>query len=232
MAAFVLVHGAFGAATSWRRLAPLLRQGGHDVYAPSLTGLGDRAHLGGPQTDLSTHIKDIVGIIELWDLRDVVLVGHSYGGAVISSVADRVPERIAHLVYLDALLPEVGEALVDMEGGNQLRAMDREDGWLVLLPDMEGPRPPSRGQPWGTMTEKLQLSKPLEEQPFTRTYVKATEPPRSPPDQPQGNFWNAANRVRNHPAWRYAELPGGHGMHRESSDAVAGLLLDLVRAEA
>jgi pimeloyl-ACP methyl ester carboxylesterase len=232
MASFVLVHGAFGGALSWRRLAPLLRQRGHDVFAPSLTGLGDRAHLGGPQTNLSTHIQDIVGIIEHWDLRDVVLVGHSYGGCVVSGVADRMPGRIAHLVYLDALLLKDGECAMDLEGSEQLRAMEVEAGWLLLLPDGPStPRPPSRGHPLGTLEEELHLAKPLEEQPFTRTYVKAAEPPQPPPEEPQGNFWNAANRVRNDPAWRYAVVPGGHGMHREAPETVAGILLDLVRQE-
>lgn len=232
MAAFALVHGAFGGAVSWRRLSPLLRQRGHDVFAPSLTGLGDRAHLGGPQTNLSTHIQDVVGIIEHWDLGGVVLVGHSYGGFVITGVADRVPERIAHLVYLDALLPRDGESGMDLEGADQLRAMELEDGWLLLLPENPAaPKPPSRGHPIGTLEEKLHLSKPLEEQAFTRTYVKAAEPPQPPAGEPQGNFWNAANRVRSDPAWRYAVLPGGHGLHREQPEAVAGLLFDLVRAE-
>ena len=229
MASFVLVHGAFGGATSWRHLAPVLRASGHDVFAPSLTGLGDRAHLGGPQIDLSTHIQDIVGIIELWDLRDVVLVGHSLGGMVVTGVADRLPDRVAHLVYLDALLPEDGQSVLDFEGSEQLRSLELEDGWLLLQPENpNAPRPPSRGLPLATLEERLHLSKPLEEQPFTRTYVKATEPPRPPADQPQGNFWNAADRVKDNPAWRYAEIAGGHGMHRESPEAVARLLLDLV----
>ena len=229
MTAFVLVHGAFGGATSWRQLEPLLRAQGHEVFAPSLTGLGDRSHLGGPQTNLSTHIQDIVGTFELWDLRDAVLVGHSLGGFVITGAADRVPERIAHLVYLDAILPEDGQSAMDLEGSEQLRELSREDGWLVLRPENPGgATPPSRGLPIGTLEEKLHLSKPLEEQPFTRTYVKASQPQQPPPGEPQGNFWDAAARVLSHPAWRYAQVPGGHGMHRESPATVAGLLLDLL----
>jgi pimeloyl-ACP methyl ester carboxylesterase len=232
MATFVLVHGAYGGAISWRRLAPLLRQRGHEVFAPSLTGLGDRAHLGGPQTDLSTHIQDIAGILEHWDLHEVVLVGHSYGGFVITGVADRVPDRIAHLVYLDALLPRDGESCMDLEGSEQLRSNPLEDGWLLLFPENPNlPRPPSRGHPLGTLEERLRLSRPIEEHAFTRTYVKAAQPPQPPPEEPQGNFWSAANRVRHDPAWRYAVLPGGHGLHREQPEAVAGLLLDLVRVE-
>jgi pimeloyl-ACP methyl ester carboxylesterase len=232
MAAFVLVHGAGGGAISWRRLAPLLRQRGHDVFAPSLTGLGDRAHLGGAHVNLSTHVQDIVGIIEHWDLRDVVLVGHSYGGFVISGVADRVADRIAHLVYVDAMLPRDGEAVMDLEGGDQLREMTLEDGWLLLFPEQPGGvRLPSRGQPVGTLQEKLHLATPVEQQPFTRTYIKAAKPP-PPPGEPQGSFWNAAARVRTNAAWRYVELPCGHGIHREMPEALAGLLADLVQTSA
>jgi pimeloyl-ACP methyl ester carboxylesterase len=232
MASFVLVHGAGGGSISWRFLAPLLRAAGHDVFAPSLTGLGDRFHLGGPQTDLSTHIQDIAGIIEFEDLRDVILVGHSYGGMVITGVASRLAQRIAHLVYLDGLLPEDGQSCVDMEGGDQLGAMQIEDGWLLVFPEQPGvPQPPSRGQPVGTLREKLRLPAPLEEMPFSRTYVKAAGHPPPPPDQRRGNFWNAAERVRFNPAWRYVELPYGHGLHREAPEAVAGLLLGLAREQ-
>jgi pimeloyl-ACP methyl ester carboxylesterase len=230
MASYVLVHGAMGGAVSWRRLAPLLRGRGHDVYAPSLTGLGDRAHLGGPGTNLSTHIQDILSIIECWDLREVVLVGHSYGGFVVAGVADRVPERIAHLVFLDALLPRDGEAVFDLEGAEQLHQMPLEDGWLLLHVAQPGqPSPPSRGQPVGTLQEKLRLSAPLESRSFTRTYVKAAGNPPPPPEERTGNFWNAAQRVRHDPAWRYYEVPGSHGFHREMPEAIAAILLDLAR---
>src|SRR5438067_14417 len=95
MRTYVLVHGAWGGNHSWRQFAPLLWARGHEVFAPSLTGLGERVHLGGPQTDLSTHIQDVVNCIEYQDLHDIVLVGHSYGGMVVTGVADRLPDRIS-----------------------------------------------------------------------------------------------------------------------------------------
>jgi pimeloyl-ACP methyl ester carboxylesterase len=232
MTNFVLVHGIFGGARSWRALVPLLRARGHEVYAQSLTGLGERAHLAGPQTNLSTHIQDIVAIIESEDLREVVLAGHSYGGMVITGAADRVPERIAHLVYVDALLPADGKACSDLEGFDQVLAMRLEDGWLLRPPDLpDMARLPSRGHPMGTLTEKLHLSMPLEERAFTRTYVIAGGSPVPRPEEQVGNFWNAAKRVRHHPAWRYVELPFGHDLHREHADVIAGLLFDLVKNE-
>lgn len=226
MATFVLVHGAWGSARSWRRLVPLLRADGHEVFAQSLTGMGERLHLGGPGTDLSTHVRDVIAIIEHHDLHEVTLVCHSYGGMVITAVADRIPERIAHLVYLDAMLPSDGQSCVDMEGGDELAGLPTEDGWLLLPPRTDAPRP-SRGHPAGTVTEKIHLTVPLEQRNFTRTYVKAAGSPQPPLDQRTGNFWNAVARVRHDPTWRYVELPFGHSLPNEAPEALAGLLQQL-----
>src|SRR5882757_8423134 len=106
MSTFLLVHGAWHSGRAWERVAPLLESAGHRVLAPSLTGYGDKAHLLGPEVGLDTHVEDVVTLIEDEDLTDVVLVGHSYAGLVISSAANQVPDRIAHLVYLDAMVPE------------------------------------------------------------------------------------------------------------------------------
>ena len=114
MATFVLVHGAWGGGLIWRRNAQELRKAGHEVYTPTLTGLGDRKHLLRHDIDLGTHIKDVLGLIDYEDLSDIVLVGHSYGGMVVSGVADAVPDKIASLVYLDAFVPENGRALFDL----------------------------------------------------------------------------------------------------------------------
>src|SRR6266550_3724430 len=109
VAVFVLVHGSFHGGWCWQRVVPVLRAAGHGVYTPTLTGLGERVHLASPDVGLSTHIEDIVNFI-LWEnLHDIVLVGHSYGGMVVTGVADRIPGRIKHLVYVDALLAENGE---------------------------------------------------------------------------------------------------------------------------
>src|SRR5215813_7388331 len=114
MATFVLVHGGWAGSVVWQELAPRLRKAGHEVYAPTLTGIGARRHLLNREIDLDTHIQDVIGVIEEEDLSDIVLVGHSYGGMVISGVADRVPERFATLVYLDAFVPENGQSLFNV----------------------------------------------------------------------------------------------------------------------
>ena len=100
---FVLVHGAFHGGWCWRPVADILRAAGHTVFTPTLTGLGERLHLLTPEVNLSTHIQDVVSVLEWENLRDVVLVGHSYGGAVVTGVADRVADRIGSIVYLDAV---------------------------------------------------------------------------------------------------------------------------------
>jgi pimeloyl-ACP methyl ester carboxylesterase len=114
MAIYVLVHGGGAGGWVWGKLAPLLRAAGHDVYTPTLTGVGERAHLLRPDTDLETHIADILGVLQFEDLTKVILVGHSYGGMVITGVADRALERISQLVFLDAANPRDGESLYDL----------------------------------------------------------------------------------------------------------------------
>jgi pimeloyl-ACP methyl ester carboxylesterase len=105
MATFVLCHGAWSAAWAWKKVRPLLRAAGHEVFTPTYTGLGERAHQVSRSVDLETHIRDILAVLDCEDLRDVMLVGHSYGGMVATGVADRAAERIAKVVYLDAFVP-------------------------------------------------------------------------------------------------------------------------------
>src|SRR5512140_1364290 len=114
MSTFVLVHGSNGGGWVWQKLAPLLRAAGHEVYAPTLTGLSDRSHLLGCGVDLTTHVTDVVNLLVYEDLRDVILVGNSYAGMVITGVAARAPERLKLLVYLDAYVPETGQSEVDL----------------------------------------------------------------------------------------------------------------------
>jgi pimeloyl-ACP methyl ester carboxylesterase len=117
MASFVLVHGGGHGGWCYRKVARRLREAGHDVHAPTLTGLAERSHLLSPAVDLDLHITDVVNVLRYEDLRDVVLVGHSYGGMVITGVADRVAERIGRLVYLDAANPANGQSLDDVTHG-------------------------------------------------------------------------------------------------------------------
>jgi pimeloyl-ACP methyl ester carboxylesterase len=136
MSTFVLVHGAWHGSWCWKRVRALLQAQGHEVFTPTLTGVGERAHLLTPQVNLETHIDDVVNLIRWEELADVVLCGHSYGGCVVRGAADRIPERIRSLVYLDAFVPENGQSLHDL-----LPAAHREmqvegarsagDGWKV-----------------------------------------------------------------------------------------------------
>jgi pimeloyl-ACP methyl ester carboxylesterase len=113
---FVFVPGGWHGGWCWKRVAGPLRARGHDVYTPTLTGLGERVHLLSPEVDLETHIADLSGVLQMEDLRDAILVGHSYGGMVITAVAERLPDRVGRLVYLDALWPEAGECVSDIVG--------------------------------------------------------------------------------------------------------------------
>ncbi|MGY6651558.1 alpha/beta fold hydrolase [Amycolatopsis sp. TRM77291] len=140
MATFLLVHGAWHSGRAWDRVVPLLESAGHRAFAPSLTGYGDKADLLGPEVGLGTHIDDVVGLIDGERLDDVVLVGHSYAGMVISGAAHRVPERIAHLVFLDAMVPEDGEAAVDVLPVTKRLIDLAVDGWRV--PPMAEQPPP------------------------------------------------------------------------------------------
>ena len=133
---FVLVHGAWHGSWCWKRVRRMLQDRGHDVFTPTLTGVGERSHLLSPSVTLNTHIDDVVNLICWEELSDVVLCGHSYGGCVISGVADRMPDRIRSLVYLDAFVLENGECLYDVipaevrdmqiDGANKFG-----DGWRV-----------------------------------------------------------------------------------------------------
>ena len=138
MATYVLVHGGGHGGWCYQRVARMLQSAGHAVYAPTLTGLGERSHLVGPHVDLDLHIRDIAAVLHFEDLREVILVGHSYGGMVITGAADRAADRVGRLVYLDAANPAGGQSLVDVAGPNitAIRPLGRVvDGVeLVLLP--------------------------------------------------------------------------------------------------
>jgi pimeloyl-ACP methyl ester carboxylesterase len=133
MATFVLVHGAWFGGWCWQKVIPFLEAAGHEVYAPTLTGLAERASELSPEVGLDTHIQDIVGLLEEKNLNGVILVGHSYGGMVITGVVDQAPERIAHLVYLDTFVPRDGDSMANISIIVTwiLRKRTREDGWRV-----------------------------------------------------------------------------------------------------
>jgi len=135
MTDYVLVHGAWHGSWCWARVRRLLTAAGHQVFTPTLTGVGERSHLLSRDVGLDTHIADVTNLMVWEDLRDVVLVGHSYGGAVVRHVADRMPDRICSLIYLDAFVPENGKSLLDYmpDGGTTLRqlAVAHGDGWKM-----------------------------------------------------------------------------------------------------
>src|SRR5215510_11934493 len=116
MATIVLAHGAWSAAWAWKKMRPSFRAAGHEFFSPTYTGLGERAHLAHHEIDLGTHIHDVGAVLEIEDLRDVTLLGHSYGGMVTTGVADRLSDRIAHVVYIDAFAPKDGQSLFDLVG--------------------------------------------------------------------------------------------------------------------
>lgn len=136
MATFVLVHGAWHGSWCWKRVRAALFALGHEVFTPTLSGLGERSHLLAPEVDLDTHINDIINLIRWEELSDVVLCGHSYAGSVVCGVADRIPESIRALVYLDAFVPESGQCVYDMlpadQHALQLQLVrDVGEGWKV-----------------------------------------------------------------------------------------------------
>jgi len=219
-----LVHGGWSGSWIWRFVADRLRARAHAVYTPSLTGLGERAHLAGPDVDLSTHIKDVCNAIFYEDISGITLVGHSYGGMVVTGVADCMPERIRHVVYVDAFVPESGQSLIDISG-----RVPPGDDWRVPPIPRSVPDPELQewidarrvDQPRATMEEKLQLRVALEDQSFSRTYVWASADPLP------GPFVRIAERLRDHPAWRYHELPTSHLVPLTMSSELTEILLEL-----
>jgi pimeloyl-ACP methyl ester carboxylesterase len=226
MSTYVLVHGAWGGSYGWNKVRPRLQQAGHSVFTPSLTGLGERAHLASPTVDLSTHIQDVYNTIWYEDLSDIILVGHSYGGMVISGVADRMPERIQHLVYLDAFLPADGQSLYDLGGP----ARETSDWRVPPLQRTEDPNDPEvqwahqrrMGHPQATFEQKVKLSVPLESRAFSLTYIVATGRP-----DPGPVFDRTADSLRANPRWTVRAVDGGHNMIRTNPDGLVAVFLNL-----
>ena len=196
MSTYVLVHGAWGGSFGWRTVRRLLQEAGHVVFTPSLTGLGERSHLNSPDVSLSTHVQDVYNAIWYEDLTDIILVGHSYGGMVVTGVADRMFDRIQHLLYLDAFLPADGQSLSDLTGA----ATAPSDDWRIPprqriegsdLPDAAWNAARRGDQARATFEEKVRLSAPLESRPFTLTYIVATER-----QDPSEVFDRTAERLR------------------------------------
>jgi pimeloyl-ACP methyl ester carboxylesterase len=168
MATYVLVGGAWLGGWAWRDVARRLRAAGHEAYPVTQTGLGEREHLARPDIDLETFVKDVVKVIEYEDLRDVVLVGHSFGGIVASGVADRVPDRIATVAFLDSAPVEDGEAWIDFQPPEVQATLsqdvaDRGDGWRLSVPPLAAYGASTRGLDEARIAE---VSKRMVPQPF------------------------------------------------------------------
>ena len=208
----VFVHGAWGGGWQYTRVQPLLERAGHRVFRPTMTGLGERVHLAGPEVGLSTHIEDIVKVLEFEDLREVVLVGHSYGGMVIAGVAEKVPKRIARLVYFDAFLPENGDSVASL-AGDAIDTMATAGGggaepWqLVPAWVEEGELPPvDVPQPILTFTESITLENPAAAG-LPAVFLLTTEAGKEADDF---DVFAARARAR---GWHVFEMEGGHNPH-------------------
>jgi pimeloyl-ACP methyl ester carboxylesterase len=235
MATFVVAHGAWSAGWAWAKVRPLLRARGHEVFTPTYTGLGERAHQAAPGLGLSTHVDDVLGLLTFEDLHEVVLVGHSYGGMVATVVADRAPARIRRLVYLDAFVPRDGESLFDLLPGD-VRARMREaartegNGWRVPPNPVPGDTseadlawilPRRVMQPLGTFEEPARLTGDGGHLP--RTYVYCTR------IAPGDVFRPFADRARRE-GWQYVELDASHSPNVTAPNALAALLADVASA--
>jgi pimeloyl-ACP methyl ester carboxylesterase len=233
MATFVICHGAWNAAWAWKRVRPLLRAAGHEVFTPTYTGLGERSHEVSRSITLDTHIADVLAVLEYEDLRDIVLVGHSYGGMVATGVADCAASRIAKLVYIDAFVPENGQSSNDLlppsaRASRQEATAAQGDGWLVP----PNPVPPDtspedvawiaarrRWQPMGTFTQAISLTGAAARLP--RHYIYCT---RVAPGDTFGQF---ARRFKSDPVWRYYEIDASHSPNVTAPERLVEILREI-----
>jgi pimeloyl-ACP methyl ester carboxylesterase len=231
---FVIVHGGFGGAWEWTAVAALLRANGHAVFTPTLTGMGERAHLAAPDVDVSTHVEDVLGVLVMEDLSDVVLCAHSYGGMPVTIAADRVPERIGLVVYIDALVPEDGESAFDLLPDwftAEAEATADERGRVPMPAALVPPEGSTgdiarrryaerlRPQPLGSFAERVRLTGAVARLP--RAFIRCTGSP--PPGDPIAAM---AARARDR-GWRYRELALPHDPQMLDPDATAWAVEEL-----
>ena len=240
MTTFVLVHGAWGGSYGFAEVRRRLHRQGHDVFTPSLTGIGERSHLVSPSVGLDTHIKDVVNTILYEDLHDIVLLGFSYGGMVVTGALEQIAARVQQLVYLDALLPGDGQSaytLLKLKSDPDPAAIDIGSTWLVPPRPREGPTLQATAwanarrsmQPLKTLTDTVTLGRALEQWPFGLTYIKATD---DPDERPDSAFWQAAQRTKAAAAqpaarWRYYEVDSNHMIPANKPDELVEILTHL-----
>lgn len=231
MATYVLIPGGWSGGWQWRDIANQLRREGHEVFTPTLTGLGERVHLATPQVGLDTHIQDIVNVFSFEDLTDVLLVGYSYSGMVATGVAEVIPERIRRLVYLDAFVPEDGQALMDLFPGEFAAGVGQVvntlgDGWQ--LPHDPPDAPHRTPHPVKTFTDPLTVNNPAAAR-IPRTFILCAQ------NQAMGQ---AANPIRlcavraQDKGWSYYELDSGHVPMETAPQALTDILLDIASADS
>jgi pimeloyl-ACP methyl ester carboxylesterase len=229
---FLVCHGAWSAGWAWKKMHPLMAAAGHRLVTPTYTGLGEREHLANPSVDLETHIQDILNVIRYEDLRDIVLIGHSYGGMVATGVADRARDLITQLIYLDAFVPEDGQSLLDLNEPARARMMEpvkSGDGWRIP------PNPtPSDTSPGDTeWLSKRRVNQPVRcfdmplklhggELTLPRSYIYALRA------TPADTFRRFAERAKSEPGWRYHEIDASHSPHVTASGALMALLQKIV----
>lgn len=230
MSTFVICHGAWSAAWAWKKMRPLLRAKGHEIFTPTYTGLGERAHQASRSVDLETHIADVCAVLECEDLRNVVLVGHSYGGMVATGVADRARARLAQLVYVDAFVPRHGQCLDDLLppaaiAQRNAATADKGDSWLLPPNPTPPDTPPEdiawitprrRWQPASTFSQRLSLKNGDADLPRAYVYCMRTGP---------GDVFKPfAESAKVDSAWRYFEIDASHSPNITAPVALAELL--------
>ena len=226
MATYVILHGATAGSWMTRKVARRIRKAGHEIFTPTYTGLGERSHLLNREIGLETHIQDVLNVFHYEKLNDVILVGISYSGMVITAVAEAIPERIGHLVYVDAVVPQDGESMADLCGVQVMAQLDEivqshGDGWL--MPAFNEVEARSTDHPIKTFYDKIEVKNPASTA-LPRTYICCTE--KSEDSIFTKMLYQMAQRAKD-AGWRYRELPTDHFPERDMPDELTALLLEL-----
>lgn len=223
---YVIVHGAWGGAWQFKNTAKHLQEAGHVVYRPTMTGLGARHHLYNDQVDLTTHITDVVNTILFEDLQDVVLVGHSYGGMIVTGVADSIPERIKKVIYLDAIVPEVNQSAVqalgmgEINGSNSFKAQNGRiiPGWVRDTTKTPRDVP----HPAATFTQPLKYdAEKLAKLPIT--YILTYEYANGGKEKDDFYRFYVKAKARN---WKIVELEASHNPQIDKLNELVAILLE------
>ncbi len=227
MAIIVLAHGAWNGSWGWKKMSPLLANAGHDFFTPTLTGLGERHHLAGPSINLDTHINDLLGVIEAEELTDVTLLAHSYGGMVATGVADRARDRIARIIYVDAIVPRDGQAVTDIMPARDLPAGTDDDWQIPPSPQSPDNTPEDsawlerhrRPHPVGCFTQKISLGA---EPSCPRHYIYALN------YGPVDRFAPFRDRARSEAGWTLHHIDSTHSPNVTAPWALFGLIQDIL----